>query len=168
MAKIKVKKESVFKLRFTEHSGEEWKAWENFCFDLVEILTPEGSWIDLGHKDQGLIWLHCGTAEKRINKADIIKISQKHNIEIEFEEEEKKKEEKWVPIHKTIAELLKEDSDRNTEPCAELYARGTKAPKQGIPDILKHFESVLPRSGGHLHEILEKAIQNLKQQQKEG
>ncbi len=90
------------------------------------------------------------------------------NAEIKVIKKEKKKEEKWVPAHMTIAELLKEDSNRNTEPCAELYARRTKAPKQGIPDILKHFESVLLRSRGYLHEILKKAIRNLKEQQKEG
>jgi hypothetical protein len=82
-------------------------------------------------------------------------------------EEKKKKEEKWIPAHKTIVQLLKEDRTAHLLTIAELYARGAKAPEQGIPDLLEHFEAVLLHSGGYLHEILEKAIQNLKEQQKE-
>lgn len=81
---------------------------------------------------------------------------------------EKKKEEKWIPVHKTIVQLLIEDPTAHLLTIAELYVRETKAPEQGIPDLLERFEAVLPHSGGYLHEILEKAIQNLKQQQKEG
>ena len=90
------------------------------------------------------------------------------NAEIKVIKKEEKKEEKWIPVHETIVEFLKKNSDKYTEPYAKLYARGTRAPKQGISDLLKHFEAALPHSGGYLHEILEKAIRNLKEQQKEG
>ena len=81
-------------------------------------------------------------------------------------EEKKKKEEKWIPIHEIAIELL-EEVIIDFRTIVELYARGGKVPKKGIPALLKRFEAALSDSGGHLNETIEKAIKNLKEQQKE-
>ena len=168
MAKIKVKKESTLKLRFTEHSGQEWELWNNFCFDLIEISIPEGAWIDLVHKNQGLVWIHQGTTEERIKKADIIEIAQKHNIEIELEEEEKK-EEKWIPIHKILMKLAKKDPVTHLKTLAIACAERGKIPKEEIPKLLKVFKETVLRMlpGLYPRAAVEEAIRNLKEQQKE-
>ena len=167
MAKIKVKKESVLKLRFTEHSGQEWELWRKFYSDLIKSLAPKGFYIDLGHQNQGLIWLSRGTAKEEINEADITEIAQKHNIEIEFEEEEKKKEEKWRPVHEILIELIENYPETHLETVAVACAEKAKIPKKGIPKLLQAFVRAALYTPPDLYPraTIEQAVKNLKEQQ---
>lgn len=181
MAKVKLKKfpkRWYFRLlieRKEEREEEDVKLFHKKCDDFYSFLKEklpfkEHSFVlgkQLVDEDNYSFNVHFWPKQEAKVKAVILEGAEKHKIEFE-EKEKKKKEEKWIPAHKTIVELLKKNSNRYTEPYAALYARETKAPKQGILDLLKHFEAVLPHSGGYLHEILEQAIQNLKEQQKEG
>ena len=173
MAKIKVKKESVLKLRFTEHSGQEWELWENFCrdlCDLFEALAFKGFRLNVAAKSQGLIWIHQGTAEKALDKEIIKKLTQKHKIEIEFEEEKEKKEEKWIPVHELAIELIEKFPATYVSMFSHLYALFVKVPKEAIPGLLDLFERQL-KDKEMLDEgvctNIEQTIANLKQQQKE-
>ena len=173
MAKIKVKKESVLKLRFTEHSGQEWELWENFCrdlCDLFETLAFKGFRLNVAAKSQGLIWIHQETAEKALDKEIIKELAQKHSIEIEFEEE-KKEEKKRPTAHEIATILLKQDPEAHLSTIAEFYSCGGKVPKEGIQYLITCFEFAsqsVKNKSPRLDNMVKAAIKNLKQQQKEG
>lgn len=161
MITAEVRKVDFYEIKLAGWKGEEYIVWEKFCANLNRVLiNKEG--ISTETLNDQIIRL----VKSQDTKAIIQEVGQKHNIEIKFEEKEKKKEEKWIPIHEIAIELL-EEVIIDFRTIAELYARGGKVPKKGIPALLKRFEAALSDSGGHLNEIIEKAIANLKEQQEE-
>lgn len=170
MAKVKIKKESVLKLRFTEHSGQEWELWEEFYLDLVKALAHKGFYLDLSFRTQGLLWIHQGIAKEALNKEIIKELAQKHNIEIEFEEEKEKKKEKWRPVHEVAIERLKKWPVPELSTMAGIYKDGAKVPSKNIPALIDALSHAVNKPGVDLwtEKITKEAIKNLKQQQKEG
>lgn len=88
--------------------------------------------------------------------------------------EKKKKKEKWKSIHEIFLKNPISPTANNVPTFAFLYAEKAKAPKEAIPELLKFFKKELRSRelhrpyGTYTYEHIEKAIQNLKQQQKEG
>lgn len=147
--------------------------WQNFCSELFKVFGSKDmidKSIRIVHTDLSyVIEISFREYKEEEVKAILQEIAQRHKVEIEFEEEKKKKE-KWRPVHEIVIERLKKWPVPELSTIAGIYKDGAKIPSKHIPALLDALGYALNRPGVDTwtEEITKQAIQNLKEQQKEG
>jgi hypothetical protein len=176
MAKVKISEQKSFYLTMKREKREKKESFMILLKVLREACRNDYKITLAGTGD--VIAVHFpidqkGREEVRDYILTFLKIAgPKVGIKIEFEEE-KKKEEKWIPVHEIFLKNPILPSVRNVPTFAFLYAEKGKAPKEAIPELLKFFEKELKGKdlhrpyGTYTYNNIEQAIKNLKEQQKE-
>ena len=103
--------------------------------------------------------------ERKKIATNIAEFASGVGIKVDFEKE--KKEEKWIPIHEILTELIKKDPKVHFETVIIAYAKKAKIPKKGILKLLRAFVRAIKHVPAEFYSraAIEKAIKNLKEQQ---
>ena len=178
MAKVKLgkfPKRWYFRL-LIKREEEDVKLFHKKCDDFHSFLKEKlpfkkHSFVlgkQLVDEDNYSFDVHFWPEQEAKVKAVILEGAEKYKIE--FEEEKKKKEEKWRPVHEIVIERLKKWPVPELSTIAGIYKDGAKIPSKDISALIDALNHAVNKPGVDTwtENITKKAIKNLKQQQKQG
>jgi hypothetical protein len=178
MAKVKLgkfPKRWYFRL-LIKREEEDVKLFHKKCDDFHSFLKEKlpfkkHSFVlgkQLVDEDNYSFDVHFWPEQEAKVKAVILEGAEKYKIE--FEEEKEKKEEKWIPVHGIIEEIITRNSKLHVRTIATLYAMGGKIPPKAAGKLIEDLEnaSLSIIMDANLRTLVDRAIKNLKQQQEEG